>query len=202
MIQQGASVTATNQESWVEWMKGSSIWKGPVLALLLDGPAHSYELSRRLWVRLGPEWHRPSKDIYRLLNEAEGLGLAVSTRQASSARARTDIRVYEATEETPAAVDFWMEQPLPREPLRSVLTARMMLSRKEHIPLVLRALDEYEEFLLKASRAHSTPYPKTSYVNLEKEAARKAVVKQVKAGLDWVEETRADIKDFQAKHRA
>lgn len=195
-------MTTTNQEAWAEWIRGSSIWKGPVLALLLDGPAHSYELSRRLWIRLGPEWYRPSKDIYRLLEEAEGLGLAVSTVQPSPTRARTDIRVYEATDETPAAVDFWMEQPLPKEPLRSVLTARMVLSRKEHIPLVLRGLEEYEEFLLEASQNHSTPYPKTSYTNLEKEAARKAVVKQVKAALDWIEETRVDIRNFQAKHRA
>lgn len=195
-------MTATNQdEPWAEWMRGSSIWKGPVLALLLDGPAHSYELSRRLWVRLGPAWLRPSKDIYRLLKEAEGLGLAVSTVQASSLRDRTDIRVYKATEGTPAAVDFWMEQPLPKEPLRSVLTARMMLSRKEHIPLVLRALDEYEEFLIDASQDYNTPHPMNSYVGLEKELARKAVVAQVKAALDWVEDSRATLKDFQARHR-
>lgn len=183
-------------------MRGSSTWKGPVLALLLDGPAHSYELSRRLWMRLGPAWLRPSKDIYRLLKEAEGLGLAASTMQASSIRDGTDVRVYEATEQTPAAVEFWMEQPLPKEPLRSVLTARMMLSRKEHIPLVLRALDEYEEFLIETSRDYKTPHRMNTYAGLEKELARKSVVAHVKAALDWVEDSRATLKDFQARRRA
>lgn len=195
-------MTTTNQAPWADWIRGSSIWKGPVLALLLDGPAHSYELSRRLLMRLGPAWSRGSNDIYRLLKEAEGLGLAASTVQASSLRDSTDIRVYEATEQTSAAVNLWMEQPLPKEPMRSVLTARMMLSREEDIPLVLRALNEYEEFLLGVSRDHSRPYPKTTYANLEKEAARKAVISQVKAGVDWIEETRADLKQFQARRRA
>lgn len=195
-------MAAANREPWIDWMRGSSVWKGPVLALLLDSPGYPYEISTRLWQRLGPAWRRRPKDnVYKLLEEAESLGLAYSTMRASSVRGPQ--RVYEATDKTSEAVDFWMEQPLPAEPsVRSVLTTRMMLSHERHIPLVHRALDEYESLLVDWSREYDTPYPTDSYVGLERELARKAVVAQVTAWLDWVEYARATLRDFAARRRA
>jgi DNA-binding PadR family transcriptional regulator len=187
----------------MDWMRSPSVWKGPVLAVLADGPGHPYDVSTRVWQRLGPEWRQPAKDIYRVLKEAESLGLASSTEQASTTRGGKPLRVYAATDKTPAAVEFWMGQPLPPEPdVRSSLTARMILSREQHIPLMRRALDEQEQLLVDCSREHDKPFPTDTYSGLEKELARKAVVLQMTAWMDWVEFARAALEDFEKKRRA
>jgi DNA-binding PadR family transcriptional regulator len=185
-------------------MKGSSVWKGPLLAMLLDRPGHVYGLSSRLWRRLGPAWRTNPKDLYRLLEEAEELGLASSTEQESAVKGGAkDMRVYAPTAKTAAALDCWMERPLPKESFRSALTARMVLSREEHVPLLLHALSEYEEFLFDQSRKYDTPFPTDTYTGLERELARKAVVKRVEASLEWVEDARGMLNDFVAsRHRA
>lgn len=51
-------------ERWVEWLRGGSPWKGPLLALLLEQPGHSYDLASRLTNRVGSAWKLDHNEMW------------------------------------------------------------------------------------------------------------------------------------------
>jgi len=187
-------------ERWVEWLKGGSPWKGPLLALLLERPGHPYDLANRLIHRVGPAWRLDQNDAGRVLQRAEELGLAES-RWADSKRSRRQVLLYEPTELTGMAVEHWMSSPAPEEAVRAELWTRMVVSTPEQAPALLRALDLNERRLFNLLKEHSTPFLTETWKGLELELARRGVVMRVQADLAWIELARGHILEFTGGHR-
>ena len=72
--------------------------RGLLLAALLDGPAHGYELMRRLEEQTGGRWRPSPGSVYPLLQQLEDEGLIRGTDQDGR-------RVYELTETGRAQAD-------------------------------------------------------------------------------------------------
>ncbi len=72
--------------------------RGLLLAALLDGPAHGYELMRRLEEQAGGRWRPSPGSVYPLLQLLEDEGLVQGTDQEGR-------RVYELTEAGRAQAD-------------------------------------------------------------------------------------------------
>src|SRR6516162_6737786 len=72
--------------------------RGLLLAALLDGPAHGYELMRRLEEQAGGRWRPSPGSVYPLLQQLEDEGLIRGTDQDGR-------RVYELTETGRAQAD-------------------------------------------------------------------------------------------------
>lgn len=186
---------AGESERWVGWLKGGSPWKGPLLALLLERPGHPYDFANRLIHRVGPAWRLDSNDAGRVLRRAEELGLA-SSSMVESKRSHHRVRMYEPTELTAKAVDYWMSSSVPEEPVRAELWTRMVVSSPEHAPALLQALDLYERQLFELVKEHGSSFPIETWKGLELELARRGVVMRVEADLSWIELARGHILEF------
>ena len=86
--------------------------------LLLERPGHGGDLANRLAARLGETWRVDTNDVYRLLEQLEKTGLAVSRDEPKRNNHRRTHLVYYPTEETSEALTLWMETLLPSEPVR------------------------------------------------------------------------------------
>lgn len=81
-----------------------------VLGALLDGPAHGYELCRRLRDDLGLVWRIATSQLYAVLRRLEEAGMVRWTGEADP-RGR---HVYALTPHGEAAFWEWAVTPVPR----------------------------------------------------------------------------------------
>ncbi len=126
-------------------MRGPSTpLRGALLGLLLERPGHGGDLANRLAARLGETWRVDTNDIYRLLEQLEKTGLAVSRDEPKRTNNRRTHLVYHPTPETSEALTLWMETLLPREPVRLGLQAKLSVARQQDAPRLLIALKAYE----------------------------------------------------------
>src|ERR1700704_6664322 len=73
----GTMASATPEKT--RWMRGPSTpLRGALLGLVLERPGHGGDLANRLAARLGETWRVDTNDVYRLLEQLESTGLAVS----------------------------------------------------------------------------------------------------------------------------
>ena len=83
-------------------MRGPSTpLRGALLGLLLERPGHGGDLANRLSARLGETWRVDTNDVYRLLEQLEKTGLAISRAEPKRNNHRRTHLVYHPTEETP-----------------------------------------------------------------------------------------------------
>jgi DNA-binding PadR family transcriptional regulator len=107
-LKRGAMASASPEKT--RWMRGPSTpLRGALLGLLLERPGHGGDLANRLAVRLGETWRVDTNDVYRLLEQLEKTGLAVSRDEPKRNNQRRTHLVYYPTEETPEALTLWME---------------------------------------------------------------------------------------------
>ncbi len=178
-----------------EWMRGSSELKGPLLALLLERPGHTYDLAGRLQKRLGPAWQFATKDLYPILERFEKLGLAVS-HVADSTRSPKRIRVYEPTEQAHEAVAEWLGSPLPEESVEGAMWARIAFSTPKDAPRLLQALDEYQRNCFRILKDIGERYPVDTWAGMEMELARRGANLRIEADLEWIDLARGYIANF------
>lgn len=188
-------------ERWVDWLRGGSPWKGPLLVLLLEQPGHSYDLATRLTRRVGPAWKLDPNDASRVLQRAQELGLATS-QWASSKHSRRPVQVFEPTPLTAPAVEHWLSSPLVDDPYRFEMWTRIVVSGPEHSDALLTGLDVCERRVFKLLQEYGTPFPTETWAGLELEVARDGVVMRLQADLQWIERTRKKIKEFAREHDA
>jgi DNA-binding PadR family transcriptional regulator len=188
-------------EQWAEWLRGGSPWKGPLLALLLDQPGHSYELASRLTRRVGSAWKLDDNDASRVLKRAEELGLATS-KWADSKYSRRPVQVFEPTSLTGPAVEYWMSSPVVDDPYRFEMWTRMVVSGPEHADALLAALGVCERRVFGLLREYGKPFPTETWAGLELELAREGVTMRLQADLQWIERARKKILEFKGQHGA
>ncbi len=180
------------------WMRGPSTpLRGALLGLLLERPGHGGDLANRLSARLGETWRVDTNDVYRLLEQLENTGLAVSRDEPKRNNHRRMHLVYYPTDETPEALTLWMETLLPREPVRLGLQAKLSVARQQDAPRLLAALRAYErECLALAHLVSPTDGRVHSWTAMCMECTRDAVFGQLQTEIDWASRTRRRINEF------
>jgi DNA-binding PadR family transcriptional regulator len=189
-----ASVTANK----ASWMRGPSTpLRGALLGLLLERPGHGGDLAHRLAARLGVTWRVDTNDVYRLLDQLDRTGLAVSRAEAKRTNSRRTHLVYYPTEETATALTLWMEALLPREPVRLGLQAKLSVARQQDGPRLLAALEAYgRECLVLADLVQASDGEARSWAALCMDCTRDAVCAQLQTEIDWAARTQRRIKEF------
>jgi DNA-binding PadR family transcriptional regulator len=180
------------------WMRGPSTpLRGALLGLLLERPGHGGDLANRLAARLGETWRVDTNDVYRLLEQLEKTGLAVSRDEPKrNNHSRTHL-VYYPTEEASEALTLWMETLLPREPVRLGLQAKLSVAREEDAHRLLAALRAYErECLMLAQLVSPTNGSGRSWTSLCLDCTRDAVYAQLEVEITWASRTRQRINEF------
>jgi DNA-binding PadR family transcriptional regulator len=177
-------------------MRGPSTpLRGALLGLLLERPGHGGDLANRLVARLGETWRVDTNDVYRLLEQLEKTGLAVSRDEPKRNNNRRTHLVYYPTEETPEALTLWMETLLPREPVRLGLQAKLSVARPQDAPRLLMALQTHQrECLMLAKQVPPMHGRADSWAALCLDCSREAVLAQLSAEVDWAAHTRRRIK--------
>jgi DNA-binding PadR family transcriptional regulator len=115
-----------------------------VLALLVDGESHGYELRDQFEHAVGPQWGELSiGHLYQVLERLtrEGLVSRRGVRQTS----RPDRIVYKLTDAGRAELDAWLGAPFVRQSgyrddffLKLVAAARLGRSELEHVIAIQR----------------------------------------------------------------
>jgi DNA-binding PadR family transcriptional regulator len=196
-LKRGAMASASPEKT--RWMRGPSTpLRGALLGLLLERPGHGGDLANRLSVRLGETWRVDTNDVYRLLEQLEKTGLAVSRDEPKRNNQRRTHLVYYPTEETPGALTLWMETLLPREPVRLGLQAKLSVARQQDARRLLAALKAYErECLVLAQLVSPTDGPPRSWTALCMDCTRDSVYAQLEVEIGWATRTRRRINEFQ-----
>jgi DNA-binding PadR family transcriptional regulator len=180
------------------WMRGPSTpLRGALLALLLERPGHGGDLANRLATRLGETWKVDTNDVYRLLEQLAGTGLAVARDEPKRGNHGRTHLVYHPTESTSAALSTWMETLLPREPVRLGLQAKLAVARPQDAPRLLVALKAYErECLVLAHLVFPTDGEARSWAALCMDCTRDAISAQLQTEVDWAARTRQRINEY------
>jgi DNA-binding PadR family transcriptional regulator len=180
------------------WMRGPSTpLRGALLGLLLERPGHGGALANRLAARLGETWRVDTNDVYRLLEQLEKTGLAVSRDEPKrNNHCRTHL-VYYPTEEASEALTLWMETLLPREPVRLGLQAKLSVAREEDAERLLAALRAYErECLMLAQLVSPADGLGRSWTSMCLDCTRDGVYAQLEVEVTWASRTRQRINEF------
>ncbi len=179
-----------------DWMKGSSPLKGALLGLLVQKPGHGYDLSNRLERRLGAAWQVDQRTLYRQLDALEKAGLASSDRRSCQDR---DRRVYTATLSAVEALALWMGADTPLDPMRDTLQAKIVVAGLEHVPVLLDALDRYEERCFAMLRTYQGDAPGLqTLLGVGILLAREAALAHLHADLLWADTARRALQAFAA----
>jgi DNA-binding PadR family transcriptional regulator len=178
-------------------MRGPSTpLRGALLGLLLERPGHGGDLASRLASRLGATWRVATNDIYRLLEQLERTGLAVSRSEPKRGSHDRTHLVYHPTDTTAAALTQWMETLPPREPVRLGLQAKLSVAREEDAPRLLAALRAYErECLALAQVVQPSDGEARSWAALCVDCTRDAVHTQLRTEIEWAARTRARLRE-------
>lgn len=159
-----------------------------LLGFLRQAPLHGYDLYKQVTTELGPVWHLGQSQMYAILKEYETRGWVRIVLQTQGGRPPR--KVLELTPAGSHAFDEWMEQSARglRE-LRVDFLARLFFARAQGKQPLRRLLDrqiqatrrEMENFV--TARADQDP---SEFADL----VRNFRVEQLRAILDWLEETR------------
>jgi DNA-binding PadR family transcriptional regulator len=184
-----------------KWMRGPSTpLRGALLGLLLERPGHGGDLANRLAARLGQTWRVDTNDVYRLLEQLEKTGLAVSRAEPKRNNRRRTHLVYHPTDDTSEALTLWMETLLPREPVRLGLQAKLSVAREQDAQRMLHALKEYErECLVLANLVSPNNGEARSWTALCVDCTREAVYAQLQTEVNWAARTRRRINEFRER---
>jgi DNA-binding PadR family transcriptional regulator len=177
-------------------LAGRSPLRAAVLAVLLEGPCHGYEVAIRLKMRVGPSWRIYAKHLYPVLKQLEKEELVRSKLMPGDGPER-ERQVYYPTPEAWQARDEWMGAPASLSLVRADIVARLVFSRAEEAPAILEILDRYEQDVIEALEADAAvDTPRVSWLGLVLSQARASVTKRLDAERAWIAGLRRDIEEF------
>lgn len=162
---------------------------GPaVLGYLLEGPAHGYELGRRMRQDLGRIWRVAPSQLYVTLDRLERQGLIQGMREEQESRPPR-IR-YSLTAEGEAEFRAWVTSPVPRvRLLRSELLPKLFFLFRlspEKVPSLLCA---QKEALLSLEAHLSREQPEPGFPTV----LHSFRLSQVRASLSWLDSLLAEL---------
>lgn len=155
-----------------------------VLGMLKMGPAHGYDLRRRVHAELGPAWRVASSQLYGWLRGLEEEGYVVSAPEdASDAPPR---RVYSLTTAGEERFDQWLhaDPSALRRPRGAYLVRLYFLLRFVPEHLARYAAQEREILQRRRERLAERDTGGDPF----REAVRRLRLSQVEGGLKWLDE--------------
>jgi len=186
---------------------GRSPLRAVVLAVVLEGPGHGYEIAARLAWRVGPSWRIYAKHLYPVLKSLEKDGyvrvedVPANTRRGDS-RSRKDRLVYYPTAAAEQAREEWMQTPASSTLIRPDIHARLIFSRPEEAPRLLEMLKQYERDIVGTLEVIAELEPAVdSWQGRWLEHTRSSVARQLDAERESIVEARLDIEEFLAGSR-
>jgi DNA-binding PadR family transcriptional regulator len=161
-----------------------------LLGLLLNQPAHGYDLSRRFapTSALGDVIHLSASHLYALLARLERDGLIAGEQQDAGTRPQR--RVYQLTGAGRAAVERWIDEPVshPRD-MRLDFPLKLYIARglgAEHVAeLVDRQRAVFEAYIarLQQEEKPADTEDDAAFLNL----MRIGRIGRAQAALDWLD---------------
>ena len=178
-----------------------SLMDSVVLGAVAERPGYGYELGKRLSARMGPSWQFNTSGIYATLDKLERQELVQHEQRERIRSPRSRDRViYRVTEAGVAAFEDWLRRPVRKEPVRMDVLARLAVSRPEHAPVLIEALNGYERECLDmiASATAHTSHELGEWDRLMSEGLRDQALQHVRAELSWIKSMRLRIETFAA----
>lgn len=158
-----------------------------VLGELTLGPAHGYQLKKRLDAGLGPIWHIAPSQLYLILSRLERRGWIRGS--LTSQGARPPKRVYSLTPSGERAFWAWVTSPVPRvRDIRVELLAKLYFLRRTSPGSVGELLAAQRERLQRTHRRLSRRGVPTDDALLG-EVALNLRLRTIEALLAWLAET-------------
>jgi DNA-binding PadR family transcriptional regulator len=186
---------------------GRSPLRAVVLAVVLEGPGHGYEIAARLAWRVGPSWRIYAKHLYPILKSLEQDGyvrsedVPASTRPGSN-RSKKDRLVYYPTPTAAKAREEWMQAPASLTLMRPDIHARLIFSQPEEAPRLLEMLKQYEQDVVGLVEMIAELEPAAdTWQGRWLEHTRASVARQLGAERESIVEARLDIEEFLAGSR-
>jgi DNA-binding PadR family transcriptional regulator len=173
-----------------------------VLGFVSERPGYGYELGKRIDARMGPGWQFNPSGIYASLDRLEAkklVGFEQRESRLRSPRSRERV-VYHATDEGVAEFERWLRSRVRKEPVRMDVLGRIAVSRPEHAPLLIGALDGYEREcldMIAGTTAHDSGDVRP-WDRLIAEGVRDSVLQHLRAEVTWVKSMRRRIEAFNA----
>ncbi len=165
--------------------------KGAVLGVLVQRESYGYEIANMLERQLGPDWSVARSTLYRTLKTMLERGLLESGSSGETSSARI---VYRSTAQAEALYVDWMESPFPAEHGPLQLPARMVVARRQDLPRLLNALNDYERDLFARRRRIQEGMPALgSLRSTMMFLVREAPLHQIAGELAWVDMSRQAI---------
>lgn len=154
-----------------------------LLALLVDGEAHGYQLLKLFTQRLGPFWHPNIGQVYQLLHELERRGLVARRDEHAGTRLR---RVFRITARGERALRTWLaRRPGWPAPIRDEVLIRLLASERGGptalLDQVARQEQEYRRYLTILLEERARPG-----ATITRRLAQEAAVSQAEAYLLWL----------------
>ena len=169
---------------------------GALLALLVQGPSHGYELASRLQRQLGSSWPIHGTSLYRMLKRMHKDGLIATEPAGESNPGKI---VYSPTDLAVPAVAAWMDSPLPPGDGQLQLQARMVVARREDLPRLLVALDGYEkELFARRTKIEAGRPDRRQLRSAMMFLVREAPIQRINGELLWVDLSRRTIRSLMA----
>lgn len=184
--------------------------KHAVLGLLIERPAHGYELAQRLEERCASMSWTPT-GVYQALDWLFREGYVRTHREEQDVRDTSRDRsapplIYEATDR---GLDFfrgWMVDPSPPRPVRQELDVKLLFAGAEDIPALVEQARLYEYHCLDRLRTlfRSTPEPEgdrpratsVEFRELGERLRLDGEVKILQARIEWLRNVREEMHTF------
>jgi len=160
-----------------------------LLGLLLDGPAHGYDLQQRLQEDLGAVWHVAWSQLYNVLHELEERGwVAAATSDSPSGPPR---HTYSITARGRRAFFEWTFAPVARlRDLRLEFLVKVHFLRKhapdELDPLLARQSDALRQVVADQGALGGAPWVAAVAASFRRH--------QTESALAWIDEVRRSLK--------
>ncbi|QHC24662.1 PadR family transcriptional regulator [Streptomyces sp. GS7] len=164
----------------------------PLLALLVSGPAHGYELKRALEALLGVAYPSPNiGQIYVTLGRLEKAGLLEG--EDVEQPDRPNKRIYRITAAGRETVDAWFEESTVEPRVRDEFFMKFALAPRTGTADRIALIDRQRRQYLKSMRALSRLAAAGNQGNRLAQLLIEGAMLHLQADLDWLERCQEEL---------
>jgi DNA-binding PadR family transcriptional regulator len=173
-----------------------------VLGLLVERPAHPYDVALRFGRRVGPPWTMYRAQVYQWVDRLERDGLV--ERIAGPASERSKKVVYRATASGRKQFESWLTSDVGADPspVRNALFIRLAFLRPEHAPQLLEVVAQRERAVLGRISEYASASPEVEFGGSEEWAEiglhliLEGSVASLQAELRWLRRVREALESI------
>jgi DNA-binding PadR family transcriptional regulator len=175
-----------------------------LLALLVEGPKHGFQLKKELEERTGALWQVNVGQVYTTLGrlERDGLVVAEGHTGVGAGGGSDDHRPYRITDVGRTEVDAWFDAPRPRDlPDRDELVVKLTLA-VELGRDVVAVIEDQRRTTTEALQRHTRAKARSDEADLARLFALDSAIAQLDAELRWLDLCQARLADRSGARRS